>query len=451
MRRYAFIVLVLVCASRSGASYSGGDGSALEPYRIATAEDLADLSLDPDNWHRHFRLAADVDMRDVPSPLMRTIGNDEIAFSGVFDGNGRVIRNFTCANPDGDTAGLFGQVRSDQALICDVVLVDPNVRAEAAEYVGVAALVGRLRSGLVTGCRIEGATVRGYSSVGAVVGWNQGEISHCAATGTVSGRYSVGGLVGTTFWGRDIHHCRTDVTVTGFNRIGGLAGNCALASIAWCSSAGAVEGSDYIGGFLGSSEGGIITNCYSTAAATGATRIGGFVGQNSWSCDCSAGAYPSELTCCYATGRVEGQAQAGGFTGVDENCIVIASFWNSETSGQTHSASGAPLTAADFQRPEIFLNANWAFESESESLDFWVLLEGWEAPMPAWQLVEGDLDGDGFVGLKDFALLARSWQAKSDSCWRGGTDLTGDGCLDACDLARLCTRWLDGKTGPVGR
>ncbi len=141
----------------------------------------------------------------------------------------------------------------------------------------------------------------------------------------------------------------------------------------------------------------------------------------------------------------------GGFTGIDEDCIVVASFWNTETSDQTHSASGTPLGTADFQRLEAFLDGGWGFAAKADSLDFWVLPEGWDRPVPAWQLVDGDLDGNERVDLQDFALLARSWRSQCDSCWQGGADLTGDRYLDACDLGQFCAHWLDGKAGPVER
>lgn len=443
MKRYVFIGMLLVCASRGDARYSGGSGTALDPYLIATAQDLASLGSDEEGWSRHFRLVADVDMTDLRSPVTCTIGNDELPFTGVFDGGGRTIRNFTCIDPGGDTAGLFGQVRADEALVCDVVLVDPNVEATAANYMSTGALVGRLRSGTVTRCRVEGGHVRGYSSVGVLVGWNQGEISWCEVTGTVSGKYSVGGLAGTTFWGQDIHHCQADVTVVGVNRVGGLTGNCALAAIAWCSSSGTVEGYDYVGGFAGSSEGGLLSNSYSTACVTGTARVGGFLGQNSWSCDCSAGAYPAELTFCYAIGRVGGTSQTGGLVGSDDSCIVFSSFWDIETSGLTHSDSGTPSTTAELHMQQTYLDANWDFTPKTDSNDYWIIREGQGYPIPAWQIVEGDFNGDTIVDLKDFGVLAQSWQAKSEEFHHGGANLAGDACIDARDLRVLCRHWLD--------
>ncbi len=454
MKRYVFIGLLLVCASRSDARYSGGSGTALDPYLIATAQDLAGLGTDEDSWSRHFRLAGDIDMADLPSPVSCTIGNDELPFTGVFDGGGRAIRNFTCISPPGDSAGLFGQVRAADALICDVILVDPNVEATAANYMSTGALVGRLRSGTVTRCRVERAQVRGYSSVGILVGWNQGEISYSQVTGTVSGKYSVGGLTGTTFWGQDIHHCQADVTVVGINRVGGLAGNCSLAAIAWCSSKGIVEGYDYVGGFAGSSEGGLLSNSYSTASVSGTARVGGFLGQNSWSCDCSAGAYPAELTFCYATGQVTGQTQAGGLVGSDDNCIVFGSFWDVEASGLTYSDIGTGATTAELQTQRTFLEANWDFTPKAGSNDYWVIQEGQSYPIPAWQSIEipeGDLNSDTVVDLKDFSILAQSWQAKSDDFANGGVNLAADACVDARDLRVICRHWLDRMPHPEAR
>jgi len=353
-------------------------------------------------------------MGDLPAPLTSTIGNDELPFSGVFDGDSRIIRNFACTHPGGDIVGLFAQIRGNDALIYNIILADPSVEAETTEYVGVGALVGRLRSGTVTSCRIDGARVRGYSSVGALVDGNQAELSCREARGTVSGTYSVGGL----------------------------AGNCALASIMWCSSGGSVEGYDYVGGSVGSSEGGIISNSYATSSVLETARVGGFLGQNVWSCDCRAGDHPSELTCCYAVPLVTGESQTGGFVGADDNCLVSGCFRNIETSGQSHSETGTPSTTTAMQTQETFLHANWDFTPRADGLDFWVIREGHGYPLPAWQSVEGDFDGDGLVDLDDFGTLASSWRTQGEPLCSGGCDLTGDAYTNARDLHTLFCHWL---------
>ncbi len=64
----------------------------------------------------------------------------------------------------------------------------------------------------------------------------------------------------------------------------------------------------------------------------------------------------------------------------------------------------------------------------------------------------GDLNGDGAVGLRDFAILARSWgrrgPSSSDIASGGGTGWP-DGAVNGSDLLALCRNWGTGAHLPV--
>ena len=442
MRRYFLIALVLVCAPRGEAKYSGGHGSADDPYLVSTAQDLLDLGGSMEDWGLHFKQIADIDMDGVWIPEGRAIGSEELPFSGVFDGNGRTIAHYACVCSHTNGVGLFGQVRGFDAVIRNVTLIDPCIEAEAVEYVG--ALVGRLNAGTVVDCRASGVRVSGHMGVGGLVGWTRGGIIDCEVSGWVQGSYSVGGLTGVTFWGEDIRRCRADVTVSGINRIGGLVGNCTLGGIHWCSASGDVEGSIHVGGLVGCSEGGTITNCCASGAAIGVSRVGGLLGRNAMSCDCSSGALPSQVVHCYATGYVAGEEETGGLVGLQEECLVQECFWDIQTSGTTSSAEGTGLTTAELQTPHTFTDANWDFAPQSESEgaeEYWVMRGTASYPQAAWEVVIGDYDGDDAVDLRDFAWLARRWRSKDWGFRADGTDLTGDGVVDGRDLRALCSQW----------
>ena len=47
------------------AQYAGGAGTADDPYRIETAEQLNAIGLREADWNKHFRLTADIDMNDL--------------------------------------------------------------------------------------------------------------------------------------------------------------------------------------------------------------------------------------------------------------------------------------------------------------------------------------------------------------------------------------------------
>lgn len=439
MRRYLLIVVLLASAPRSEARYSGGSGSVENPYLIGTAQDLVDLGHMMDDWSGCFQQIADIDMNVPAAADAQPIGNGDLPFSGVFDGGGKTIANFTCTCSGANGLGLFGQVRGFEARIRNVVLTDPNVDSETSEYVG--ALVGRLSTGMVVNCHVVGARVTGYMGVGGLVGWTRGGIVGCEVTGVVRGAYSVGGLTGVTFWGDDIRSCRAHVTVTGANRVGGLVGNCTLASIHWCAASGSVEGAGNVGGLLGCSEGGVVTNCYAAASVKGDSYIGGLVGRNALSCDCSAGALPGEIIHCYATGVVRGADYTGGLVGDNDEGLVQDAFWDIETSGLKHSDGGTGLTTAELQSQHTFVGGHWDFLPQSESGDYWVMRGKANYPRPAWEIVVGDYDNDGAVDLRDFALLASHWRMRDSDFWVDGTDLTGDEYIGALDLQALGRRW----------
>ena len=87
-------------------SYAGGDGSKTNPYKIATAEQLAKLARDVNNGNtsqaflgKYFKLTADIDLsRGIWMPIGKYYnygkdkGNNRLFF-GKFDGNGHVIKN----------------------------------------------------------------------------------------------------------------------------------------------------------------------------------------------------------------------------------------------------------------------------------------------------------------------------------------------------------------------
>ncbi len=446
MRRTFLIVLLMVCGSRSEAQYSGGTGTADDPYLIGTAQEIAELAADANDWSLCFRQIAPIDMAELTGGAPPCIGNQDIPFSGVFDGAGQTIANFATTGRGDNGIGLFGQVRGYTARVCNVTLVDPNIQAPDLEYVG--ALAGRLRSGSVTNCHVVGAHITGHMGVGGLIGWNQGAVSNCSTTGAITGVYSVGGLAGVTFWCDDIRDCRAHVTVCGVKRVGGLVGNCALAGVQWCSAGGSVTGQIDVGGLVGASDGGLLANCYAGASVTGTEAVGGLLGCNTLSCDCSAGALPGEVRCCYSTGPVQGTFSAGGLVGVNHESIVRDSFWDTQTSEMATSDGGVGLATAALQSEQTFAGAHWDFTPKTLSMDYWVMRGPATYPRPAWQIVPGDADDDGDVDLADFSLLARDWSQASSSFCEGGHDLTGDACVDIRDIAALSHQWLRGAGSP---
>ena len=122
-RAYAAAVLLLAIVSTATAKYSGGSGTAQDPYQIATAADLILLGETPTDYDKHFILTADIDLepnlpgrkvfdKAVIAPDTDSVksGFQGTPFTGVFDGNGHTISRLTIKG--GGDVGLFGQLTS---------------------------------------------------------------------------------------------------------------------------------------------------------------------------------------------------------------------------------------------------------------------------------------------------------------------------------------------------
>src|SRR5690554_1148664 len=101
----------VVAAAYSG--FAGGEGTFDDPFLVATAEHLFNVRYEMD---RHYRQIADIDFDDEDGPWNGPTGFEpigkgyniaELAFSGMYDGNGFTISNLFISQAI-STVGLFG-------------------------------------------------------------------------------------------------------------------------------------------------------------------------------------------------------------------------------------------------------------------------------------------------------------------------------------------------------
>ena len=344
------LVVICCCSLSAQAKYGGGKGEPNDPYQIRDANHMQAIGADSNDWDKHFKLMADIDLSAYTGTQFNVIGYwnsdvDYAAFTGVFDGNGHTISNFTYTSTgtETDCIGLFGFIGGwgGNAEIKDLGLIDPDVDGGTGDWVG--SPVGWLRGGTITGCYVEGGSVAGEYHVGGLVGWNaSGTITDCYSTTSVSGTNSVGGLVGYN-----------DGMYSG-------------ATITNSYSEGDVSGTGWgTGGLVGYNDHGTITNCYSTGSVTGSSRVGGLVGWNFW--------------------------------GPISNC-----FWDIATSGQAASDGGTGLPTEDMQKMITFTNADWDF------INVWNIGENQTYPYLRTVPV-GDINKDRIVNFLDFAIIADQW------------------------------------------
>lgn len=404
----AFAAIVWLAGSVSGGTYSAGSGTAEDPYLVATAADMNEIGANPIDWHKHFLLVADINLADYTGTKFNIIGSYyDKPFTGVFDGNGHIISNFTYECTGNNGIGLFGYVDSVYAEIKDLTLIDANISAGTGDTVG--ALVGLLIYGTVTDCRIEDCRVSGSYDIGGLVGDNLcGVISDCCAAGMVYGDEAVGGLVGENLWGL----------------------------ISSCSAAGTVDANEATGGLVGYNCDGVVSNCYAVNKVDGNDYTGGLVGDS----------YLGAISNCYAAGRVNGNDYTGGLVGYDCEGNYIGCFWDTDINpdvngiGNTSDLNVMGQSTANMQTESIYSNAGWDFTA------VWDICEGTSYPRLLWQIPPGNFLCPYGVDFLDYSFFADHWLdtncADSNDC--EGTDLDYSGRVDANDLQILCDHWLEG-------
>jgi hypothetical protein len=229
---------------------SQGQGTAQDPYRIRTVEELNSIGDFAAEWDRHYRLEADIDLAGLKDKF-RIIGRQETPFTGVFDGNDRSISNFEYPFQE-NCVGLFGC--AERAIIKRLTVVNPRLEQGNSRSRRVAPLIGQQVEGVVEECTVEG--------------------------GGVSAGHTVGGLVGVCYGGT-IRQCSSTCRVYGWmdgEDIGGLLGRGERCNVNNCYAQGEVRGNMHVGGLIGRMEQGNVSHCYAAGAVSSGTDAGGLVG-----------------------------------------------------------------------------------------------------------------------------------------------------------------------------
>jgi hypothetical protein len=472
----SFCMAIHAFSLTAWAAYGGGSGTSEDPYRIFTAGQLNAIGAQPQDWDKHFRLMADIDLSAYRGTAFNTIGTpDEGPFTGTFDGNYRTISNFQWSSEWARYLGLFGFVAGEEARIMNVTLAAPSVEIEIGQYVG--ALAGFLRDGTIVNCHVRRGTIRGDNCVGALVGKREGgAITDCTANASVRGASRVGGLIGFSYWGLTdrcdaagevtacsedecwaaggligesqeglVTNCHARGAVDGRRDVGGLVGLNTLTGIRCCWVDGRVSGELNVGGLIGQNDGGAISDCYSLAQVVGGSVVGGLIGYHAPSCTCTVG-IPGLIERCYAAGSVAGAPDLGGLIAENYKSHVTDSFWDAEATRCASSAAGGAMTTEQMQSLSTYTSAGWDFAGEKQNGtdDIWWPPASGHYPRLAWQTMTNDLDGDGSVNLRDFGILARQWRQMDNAFWSRATFMAVDGIIDFDDLATLARTWLAG-------
>ncbi|SNY97263.1 MBG domain-containing protein [Halomonas sp. hl-4] len=300
-------------------------------YKLAADIDLASaLSNKAGMWATD---ASDADNIDgagfAPIGEGSPTGDGDTEFTGTFDGRGHTVSDLTIDRPDTDYVGMFGFVEG--GTVRHVGLEGGSVRG-GDSYVG--GLVGISDEGTIENSYATG-DVDGSSEVGGLVGYNSGTIENAYATGDVVGDDQVGGLVGMNYEG----------------------------TIRRAYATGPVDGDKWVGGLVGTNQDNIsvISNVYATGEVAGSSIVGGLVGGNFLGATIKNG---------YAAGAVAGSEDAGGLVGNNGGGELSASFWDTDTTGQSdgigdddndQSDNVTGLTTAVMKDPFNFIDGGWDY------------------------------------------------------------------------------------------
>ena len=297
------------------------------------------------------------------------IGNDGVAGLVGYKKGGTVSNSYVTGRVSGeglyDVGGLVGWHRggtiTDSYTSSTVVglgrnsggLVGDNDGGTITNSYALGSVVGHENSGGLVGHN-SGSVARSYASVvvegsggvGGLVGYNdRGTITNSRATGDVTGRVDVGGLLG---WSSgDITNSYAIGAVSGKAGVGGLIGTNLRGTITNSYARGDVSGENqYIGGLMGWNNAGTITDSYARGDVSGQEDVGGLVGVNN---------RPTGLIAkSYAVGRVVGKKDAGGLVGENLGGTITKSYWNKTNNPTTMtSAGGTSKTRVELQTPTV--------------------------------------------------------------------------------------------------
>lgn len=317
------IIAGFTVAPTIAGAFAGGDGSSGNPHQITTCAELQDMSTDLDGY---FILNTDIDCNVSPynsGTGFAPVGTSGARFVGHLDGNDNIISGFF-QNQAASERGIFG-------------------------YLGV--------GGTVDDLTMTGVNITGTSNIGAIAGQSQGIIDNVNISGSITGTYQTGGIVGYLNGGT-ISNSITDVTISGGQRSGGVIGaSGSSATLTNVTSNGNVTGTGTYGGG--------IAGFFQSASATGLAANGDVTITGSY----AGGAIgylvtASSVTDSYATGTVTNTGtgpytNTGGFLGASEYSTFSTSFATGDVVSDGGAVGGfAGVVASSTEGNDVYARGN---------------------------------------------------------------------------------------------
>ena len=310
--------------------FSGGAGTAGNPYIIANARDFkyiskycakgyAPGSKDAASFlGATYKQTADINFKGADLSTYM-IASATAPFTGTYDGDSKTLSNFTISgSPSGNegvapikavngavlkniaisnatisggkfTAGLVGYANGAGLTIQNCSISSSTISGNV-KY-GAAGLVGGLYAGVVTNCSGTDLTIEATNSsdkqyYGGLISYVRGEtnVSRCSLYGTTTVNGAAvyfGGIVGQTNNDDTVTisdcHNHSDISGVG-NFAGGIVGLKNVGSVEGCTNDGSVGGAQYVGGIIARNAGGSVIGCTNEGAITSTGYAGGIAG-----------------------------------------------------------------------------------------------------------------------------------------------------------------------------
>ena len=254
-----------------------GSGTAVDPYLIASTEELAGLAYMVNNGNtyagKYFEQTQSIDLSaHYWIPIGGGQYRDSRYFSGTYNGCGSDIKGLYINQSSYYCVGLFGTIRG----------------------------------GTVKGINVKSGTVNGNGDVGGIVGYSFGAVSniiYCSNRASINGSWRVGGILGgyQNKYGTELnlHNCYNAGRISGDVIVGGIIGgqnnNDCTAYIYSCYNIGYISGTGngndnkaLVGGIIGRMagyqnnqvQGGWMRNCWNLGGVSlGPQYVGGIAGE----------------------------------------------------------------------------------------------------------------------------------------------------------------------------
>ncbi|KHD37442.1 hypothetical protein NL50_04505 [Clostridium acetobutylicum] len=329
---------------------TSGSGTKTDPYIISTVQQLENINY---NLAADYKLENDIDLSGVNwTPL----GNNNVPFTGILDGNGHAIKNLSMNRLGLELNGLFGSISS--ATIKNLTLsninmiggkhvgaiagnvtgtstidncssdgvIETSINGTADSYIG--GLVGQGNKLNISNSNSSVVITASGSRIGGLVGELTGNITNSYVSGNItskSGDYT-GGIAGVLVGDLTESYTTNNISSQG-NYVGGLTGyssgkinQCYAAGNVTATGDGKIAGNN-VGGLSGNADSSTIQDSFNLAAVSGVVNVGGIQGNGT-----------SSIVDCYSVGKISGSSKLGGLTGA-ASIGLTNSYYDGITSG----------------------------------------------------------------------------------------------------------------------